>query len=144
MNANCHGSYFCAIAQLTFKASRCLFRLCSQDMRKVVVHHMEGGHNILSFVESRGVEALSKLHGCHSQWKGHGLKNVSDVADSSTCSTHQKSNMEPEKGLLKKEKHLYINHQFWGSMLVFVSLSVSYLQLKMMNYPPSVKWIKVD
>ena len=45
---------------------------CAKDMRKVVVHHMEGGHNILSFVESRGVEALSKLHGCH-LYSGRGM-----------------------------------------------------------------------
>lgn len=51
----------------TFKASNFFVSLtdCAKDMRKVVVHHMEGGHNILSFVESRGVEALSKLHGFH-------------------------------------------------------------------------------
>lgn len=34
--------------------------VASEDLRKVVVHHLEGGHNILSFVESRGVEALSR------------------------------------------------------------------------------------
>ena len=34
--------------------------MASEDLRKVVVHHLEGGHNILSFVESRGVEALSR------------------------------------------------------------------------------------
>ena len=31
-----------------------------KDMRKVAVSHMEGGHNILSFVESRGEDALAR------------------------------------------------------------------------------------
>ena len=39
-----------------------------QDLRKVVVHHMEGGgSNILSFVESRGAEALARC--CHDNWQ---------------------------------------------------------------------------
>lgn len=84
----------------TFKASKFVsWTDCAKDMRKVVVHHMEGGHNILSFVESRGVEALSKLHGFHFG-KGEFF--------------HLKKSLL-NKGLQNIEKHtvyIYINHQF--------------------------------
>ena len=56
-NQNVDPNTFFSPLRIT-KASR--KSVASEDLRKVGVHHLEGGHNILSFVESRGVEALSR------------------------------------------------------------------------------------
>eukprot|EP00434_Breviolum_minutum_P000400 symbB.v1.2.000339.t2/scaffold22.1/size431876/7 len=78
-----------AVTELLSTLQSCDFsrltRSVLNDMRKVVVHHMEGGHNILSFVESRGVEALSKLEHPHLHRLLYGLLRIPSISTRLEC-----------------------------------------------------------
>jgi len=78
-----------AVTELLSTLQSCDFsrltRSVLNDMRKVVVHHMEGGHNILSFVESRGVEALSKLEHPHLHRLLYGLVRIPSISTRLEC-----------------------------------------------------------
>lgn len=78
-----------AVTELLATLQSCDFsrltRSVLNDMRKVVVHHMEGGHNILSFVESRGVEALSKLEHPHLHRLLYGLVRIPSISTRLEC-----------------------------------------------------------
>lgn len=62
-----------------------LTRSVLNDLRKVVVHHLEGGHNILSFVESRGVEALSRLEHPHLHQLLYGVLRIPGISTRLEC-----------------------------------------------------------
>eukprot|EP00435_Cladocopium_sp_Y103_P032356 s607_g8.t1 len=78
-----------AVTELLATLQSCDFsrltRSVLNDLRKVVVHHLEGGHNILSFVESRGVEALSRLEHPHLHQLLYGVLRIPGISTRLEC-----------------------------------------------------------